>query len=320
MGKGGKGKGNKTNAPATAPPSDDALIEQAIAEANEKRATWWGADGPLQEGAHKLGKKEIVDKLNAIPTFCLLSGENSFLSLKDMTDKTGRRNIVAWFTDPKQATDMLAQVKTHSPNLAGLHLGITPLGVAYSFATGWGELKFNGDKQVHGSMESMESIEAMRQQAVEHGLEARAWHVPVFTCAELATPARMPFFLSQKALAESWLVSGRKLSDLDAVKVPVLDLGVIVHQMQTGQLDGRTVHFLPERRAVALVNETNQPGTVPRAEVPPGKEPTREEAIAAIQQALLAQVASLHGEDSKGDGKVPLPTASLAAEEPPPLT
>jgi len=309
MGKGSKGKKN-TNDPAL----DDALLEQAIAQANEERATWWAEDGPLSPGTYSLPRKEIVKKLNAVPTFCLLGGDNKLLSLKDMTDKTGRRSIYAWFTEPKQAEDMLAQCKAHSLSLDGLHLGVTPLGVAYSIACGWSELKVNGDKQVHGSMET-EATESMRQQAVGHGLEAKTWHVPVFTCAELAEPAHMPCFFSQKALAESWLVSGRKLSDLDRAKLAVLDLGVLVHQMQTGQLNGRSVQFVPERRAVALVNETNQPGTVSRAEVPPGEEPSRENAIAAIQQALLAQVASLAGgENAKGNsdyGKKPPPSASL---------
>ena len=52
--------------------------------------------------------------------------------------------------------------------LDGLHLGITPLGVAYSFACGWADLKFDGDKQVHGTCERG-LAEAMREMALLQG-------------------------------------------------------------------------------------------------------------------------------------------------------
>ena len=63
---------------------------------------------------------------------------------------------------------------------------------------------------MHGSTETLngtsnpaERIDLMRQQAVSHGLEARTWHVPVFACDELATPERMPLFLSLVQQPES---------------------------------------------------------------------------------------------------------------------
>jgi hypothetical protein len=307
----GKGKAkHKTSAPATAPV---------------------GGGGRPSQTTDKMSPEDIVEKLNAVPTFCLASGDNSLLTLKDLTDESGKRTICAWFTDANQATEMLAQVKAHSPDLAdGLHLEITPLGVAYSFACGWAELPTNSDKQVHGSMESnaegMSNLtELMRKQAVAHGLEAQTWHVPLFSCAELVTPDRTPLFLSQKALAESWLVTGRKLGELDSVKIAMLDLGVIVHQMRTGELDGTNFHFMAERRAVSLVKALTQPETesraksVSRAEVPHGVEPSRENAIGAIQRALLAQAIGDVAGDNK-DGTAPQPPAFTRDEdEPPPL-
>ena len=95
----------------------------------------------------------------------------------------------------------------------------------------------------------------------------------------------------------------------------MLDLGVVVHQMRTGELDGSKIQFVAERRAVALVKEINGgSGAVETAsaEVPPGVEPSRENAVAAIQQALLAQVMAEHG-DAKGESKA-------GGDEPPSLT
>ena len=352
MGKGGRGKSSakgSTSAAASASKSDDdddKLLDATIAENKIARqllaaqqaaqqlgsspagATWWGEGGPPKR---TMEPNQIVQKLNAIPTFCLLSGEDALLGLRDLTDESGQRKICTWFTDPTQATEMLTQCKAHSPDIAeGLHLGITPLGMAYAFACGWAELPFSGDKQVHGSSEAYKGTknltELMRQQAVAQGFEARTWHVPVFSCPELATPARMPFFLSQKALAEGWLVTGRKLSDLEPDKVAVCDLGVVVHQMQTGAFDGSKVQFIAERKAIALVNECKQAGAATTPVPPPPssskgeeeEEPSREEAVAAIQQALLAAVLAGKGEGegaSPGGPPPPPPQSSSKGEE-----
>jgi len=330
MGKGGRGnrssKAVSSTASSKGDDDDDKLLDATIIEnkrIREQQATWWGEDGPLPQAGPPKNKamepKEIAEKLNAIPSFCLLSAENALLGLKDMADETGKRKVCSWFTDPIQAADMLAQCKAHSPEIAaGLHLGVTPLGVSYSFACGWAELEFDGDKQVHGTCERG-LAEAMREMAVAQGLEARAWHVPVFMCAGLATPSRMPFFLSKKALAEAWLVSGRKFAELDSAHVEAVDLGVVVRQMRTGAFDGTKVQFVSERRAIALVHESRRAETtVPRAEVPPGKEPSREEAVNAMQQAILAQVVAAGKGDVEGDagnGRVPPPTAAAHGAE-----
>lgn len=331
MGKGGRGKSSAaaTTASKANDDDDDKLLAAAIAEnhllakqqeaaqlaaqelgATAKGATWWGGEGEPPKSA--MAADQIVAKLNSVPSFCLLNGESVLLGLKDLTDATGKRKICAWFTDPNEAKAMLTQCKAHSPDIAdGLHLGVTPLGVAYAFACGWAELKFDGDKQVHGSAEAQSGgnsmAESLRQQAIAQGLETKTWHVPVFTCAELASPSRMPFFLSQKALAESWLVSGRKLSDL-GTNVAVCDLGVVVHQMQTGEFDGSKVQFVCERKAIALVEESKQVSAAKSAAAPAPdpspadeEEPDHEGAVAAIQQALLA--AALKDQAKSGQGR-----------------
>lgn len=301
MGKGGRGKASAAAASSSkADDDDDKLIAAAIAE-NKSLAQQLGAKGGEELPKAAMAADAIVAKLNSVPSFCLLNGDSVLLGLKDLTDPTGKRKVCAWFTDPNQAKEMLTQCKAHSNSeiADGLHLGVTPLGVAYAFACGWAELKFDGEKQVHGSAEALRGgndiIESLRQQAIAQGLDAKKWHVPVFTCAELATPSRMPFFLSQKALAESWLMSGRKLSDLGS-NVAVCDLGVVVHQMQTGDFDGSKVEFLCERKAIALVEESKQISMAKSAAAPPRApkqreeeaEPDHEVAVSAIQQALLA--------------------------------
>ena len=70
--------------------------------------------------------------------------------------------------------------------------------------------------------------------------------------------------MSRKALAESWVVSGRKLAELPA-NIAVLDLGVVVHQMQTDVFAWSTIQFVCERKAVQLVNESKQASITARS-------------------------------------------------------
>ena len=64
----------------------------------------------------------------------------------------------------------------------------------------------------------------------------------------------MPMFLSRKALAETWVVSGRKLGDLPPQQA-VMDLRVLVAQMQTNAFAWEDLHFIAERKSVNLVRE-----------------------------------------------------------------
>ena len=67
----------------------------------------------------------------------------------------------------------------------------------------------------------------------------------------------MPIFLSRKALAEAWVTSGRKLSEMPE-NIAVMDLGVLVAQMQTDAFNWPTVHVVCERRSVSLVRESKE--------------------------------------------------------------
>ena len=44
-----------------------------------------------------------------------------------------------------------------------LHLGVTPLGLAYALASGWMETSFYGDMRLRGAREDTENVTTMLQ-------------------------------------------------------------------------------------------------------------------------------------------------------------
>ena len=267
MGKGAKGKARSSPSSAAAAVDDDdsliaAAIEEnrALKEQAEAAAVTSNAAAIASKG---LSCDVIVKKLNAVPCFCLLNGEQNIVGLSDPNDSTGTLEVCCWFADPLEAKQTLQACKDANPELsASLHLGVTPLGLAFAFAIGWADCHFFGEKQVRGSRggfaDGADVTAMLREQATAQGLEARSWHVPVFSCDELTSASKTPLFLSRKALAEAWVTSGRKLADLPQ-NLAVMDLGVVVHQMQQpGGLDWETVVFVCERKAVQLVQEAKK--------------------------------------------------------------
>ena len=273
MGKGGKGGGAKAKAASSAP-DDQALLDAAVAENKKaqseaaKKEAKAEAQAPSSDGPSKalpgkaLPLELIINKLNQVPTFCILNGHENIVGLKDPTDPTGQLEVCCWFACPHEAKATLASAKEANPDVAKqLHLGVTPLGVAFAFAAGWAECHFFGSKQLRGSQEpfagAQNPTELLREQAISQGLEPPNWHVPVFCCDELSSPSTMPVFLSRKALAEAWVTSGRKIKEMPE-NLNVMDLGVLVCQMQTDAFAWATLHFVCERKSIALVKESKQ--------------------------------------------------------------
>jgi hypothetical protein len=283
MGKGGRGKTSSAASTAAAE-DDDKLLAAAIAEnkkaakeqqqqqqqkQKQKPAVGGGASSSSELPKKGLTANEIVEKLNVVPCFCLLNGDKNLVGLKDPNDPTGQLELCVWFADPREAKATLDVCKVENPSLSEtLHLGVTPLGIAYAFACGWAECHFFGEKHVRGSAEALaggqDPIPLLCEQAASQGLDPQPWHVPVFTCDELSTPSRMPIFMSRKAFAESWVTSGRKLSEIPS-NVAVIDLGVLVHQMQQDVFAWSTIQFVCERKAVQLVNESKQASVAARS-------------------------------------------------------
>ena len=156
MGKGGKGKSKGGSGEAV---DDDALLDAAIAEnkklseqqqAAQEQGAAAGSSGEASTAqaaaaappAAALTKEQIIQKLNAVPTFCILKGHENMVGLQDPTDPTGQCEVCVWFADPTEAKTTLAAAKEANADVRSqLHLGVTPLGVAFELAVGWKESK-----------------------------------------------------------------------------------------------------------------------------------------------------------------------------------
>ena len=111
MGKGGKGGGNRV---ARAPADDDeALLNAAIAEnkaaqakAEQEKAKQEKLKAETAAAAppgKALTKQQIIEALNAVPTFCILNGQKNIVGLQDPADPSGRAEVCCWFADAQEA-------------------------------------------------------------------------------------------------------------------------------------------------------------------------------------------------------------------------
>ena len=163
----GRSKKTADKKETTAGVTDDELLDQAIADNTRQRDEEHKEQELHQAEAEKqkqqqqqqqqqrasvpappkgaVSKETIVEKLNAVPTFCLLNGESNIVSIED-----GEGGEAAtWFTDAEEASEVLAAAQADNPGLP-LHLGVTPLGLAFAFAVEWIESIFVGSMRLQG--------------------------------------------------------------------------------------------------------------------------------------------------------------------------
>ena len=141
---GGKSARKAKAGGGSAAADDDALLDAAIAEnkaAAEKQQQGTTAGGNKEPPKAALTQEQIIYKLNTVPTFCILNGQKNIVGLQDPSDPTGKLETCCWFADAAEAKATLAAAKAASPDVASqLHLGVTPLGVAFDACSGWAHL------------------------------------------------------------------------------------------------------------------------------------------------------------------------------------
>ena len=260
-------------------PSDDELLDAAIAEnaraAAEAAAVNGKAAAPSPMDAGKgestlevpstpsaksaapekaaLTKHQIIEKLNAIPTFCILNGDSNIVATEE---PQGAGEVCTWFTDPDDARSMLTSAKEQNVDVAaGLHLGVTPLGLAFALAMGWAESLFVGEMRLQGKYDVVTHMtDALCDQMSSQGMPSCGWVLPTFCCDELQSPTMSPIFLSRADLVAAWVASGRSRESVPE-NLAVIELHVLVAQMQTDAFAWSTVHFVGSARAAAFVRE-----------------------------------------------------------------
>ena len=149
--------------------------------------------------------------------------------------------------------------------LSGLHLGVVPLGVAFTTCNGWNDSgvaaesssgSYIGQLVLQGSPAELRGMgEHLRKQLLAEGMEPGCWQLPVFVCDEMQTENLLPLFLSRADLTETWLESGRARESLPE-EVAVMDLRVLVSKMRSQPgVPWNTATFLCSAQAAQLAEE-----------------------------------------------------------------
>ena len=152
-------------------------------------------DGTSTGTSLRLSREEITAKLNRVPTFCIMQGDGSVISLPDPAGSEGDE-CCTWFTDAAEAQYTFKRVCAANPELVdeGLRLQTHGLGQAFEMCGGWpseeGEattemtLRIKGPSALLKPVES-QLVDALRQQ----GLDPGSWreHSPLASHTAPAT-------------------------------------------------------------------------------------------------------------------------------------
>ena len=123
MGRAGKGK----QAAERPKDDDDALLDAAIAEnvATQKMKVQQPPEQkargkePAAAPGKALTKEQIIQKLNSVPTFCLLNGETNIVGLQD--PENPKFEVCFWMTDALEAKEMLEAALQNNPEEVPSH-------------------------------------------------------------------------------------------------------------------------------------------------------------------------------------------------------
>ena len=217
--------------------------------------------------ANGLSRKEIVLKLNAVPTFTIVNANKEVVPF---LEDGSQEHTACWYVDAAEAKGALVQARLQNPELQ-LHLGVTPLGIAFALAVGWQKSLSSTPLRLQASRAGAAELEEnLRGQCDAHGLDTSTWQFPIFCCDELQGPKMMPMFLNRVDLAVTWEAAGKPKESIPS-QITVMDLRVLVHQMQTDVFDWSIVHFIASQSSVDLVQQAKeeQPAADPLDEVPP---------------------------------------------------
>jgi hypothetical protein len=237
-------------------------IEEKIRLAKEAQGR-----GEILPGAGKaLTKTEIVKKLNTIPVFVVLNGDEKAVSLRD--DENEGEETVFWHIEPNTAKAHLDVVIKQSPSIPSLHLGAMSLGVAFPLVASW-----PGATSTHAG--DAGGVPGVASPSLRHKIvfpeRVAEVTMPVFLCDQLQTQFALPVFFNRRDLAAAWIKSGRPKEACKNENIMVIDLRKFVDDLQTEKYAlWSSVHFVPSGAAVEVLTRQQKQNEQAKAD---GDEP-----------------------------------------------
>lgn len=199
-----------------------------------------GDGEPATKEYEPLTEEQVLEKLNEVPTFVVMSGKDDggFVALQV---KDGGRAI-CFFTEPEEAKAVLNMTMSAEPGTP-LRLACIGLGNALKLCGGLGEdvakaafAEFDGDLKLQGFHALVEEVTPqLRTMLGKAGIEEGAWLLPVFLCEELSSEKLFPVFLNPREIHTAW-AEARKSQGLEEAAPPnkygMMDIRMLVADMQ----------------------------------------------------------------------------------------
>lgn len=236
--------------------------------------TTGSSDRINDDEATPLSEEQIMEKLNTIPTFVMMSGQDSDgLNFVSMAAPDGE-TAVLFFTEPDEAQDVLARTQAALSDNS-IRLGTVGLGDALQLCNGFegsndpsfadlqeafAETKAlfaenNVVLRLRGNSALVEKHTSLLEKVLEReGIAARSWAFPVFLCTELVGPKIMPMFLSPEGFRMT-SPEGVEVA-IDHEQCHVMDIRMVVRDMRRKRdVPWSTVRFFGPEGALSLAKE-----------------------------------------------------------------
>lgn len=215
----------------------------------------------------RLSKEEVVEKLNRIPTFCIIQGDGAIISLPNPSSDGGE--CCTWFVDPHEAAETFRKVKAANPG-ESMRLVAHGLGDALQMCGGWpaadaneAAAAYDGTLRLAPHRDFVEPIKTQLVDSVrQEKLEPGTWVVPTFVGEELAqadadgAQRALPVYMSPYDLRDAYAKAGVLGESVAQSGPKVLELRVLVKHMLDEPKEypnaWRAVEFVPTPAAVEL--------------------------------------------------------------------
>ena len=204
----------------------------------------------LTKTRRKLTKQQVVNLLNAIPTFNIVTEDEQMVTSLDANGKES----ICWYLDPNEAMSALMTMQAIHASTT-LHLAVTSLGTAYALSEGWVASLSKVPLRVQGSQQVVRAVADSlgADTLAEHNKASGCGVVPIFSSDDLTSSRLMPLFLHPRDFVATWVSAGLPPERVPA-ELNVAPLKKIVNLMLTGSSgrEWRTAVFVASEQS-ALV-------------------------------------------------------------------
>jgi hypothetical protein len=188
------------------------------------------SDGPPPDDApagKKLTRYDVVQKLNAVPTFRIADAASKGMCATVIPFNGKAIKCGTYFADIEDARELLGKIKEHNAGM-DVVIDIIPMGDAFAHCEQWIRTQPMVPLRMLASAALLKQVEGFPDlpEEVRGVFNPLSSKFPLWTIPELHTDTDMPFFMRLADLREAWSkASGRppeELSTLEAIDMRML--------------------------------------------------------------------------------------------------